>query len=166
MCVGTTTVACTSSCVVLACSPAFLSSFVSFLREMRGWRNVYSECLTWIYQLLSSSTALQGMVRRPFAELPQFRGPHGESPDANAMDLLEKLLQYDPEVRLTAQQALEHPFFENYHEPMDEPSAVRMMHVLSLVVWYCSASEIISLVLMGCHECWWLSLVMGGLTYE
>ena len=31
--------------------------------------------------------------------------------DAGAMDLLGKMLPYDPEQRLTAQQALQHPYF-------------------------------------------------------
>eukprot|EP00041_Stephanoeca_diplocostata_P011563 m.191359 g.191359 ORF g.191359 m.191359 type:complete len:445 (+) comp18589_c0_seq8:241-1575(+) len=70
-------------------------------------------------------TALAGMVRRPFADLPQFRGPSNETPDAEAMDLLERLLQYDPDVRPTAEEALRHPFFSEYHVPTDEPIAAQ-----------------------------------------
>jgi serine/threonine protein kinase len=31
--------------------------------------------------------------------------------DATGVDLLNKMLQYDPARRITAQEALEHPFF-------------------------------------------------------
>jgi len=44
-------------------------------------------------------------------------------PEASAMeiDLLEKLLEYDPEKRLSAEEALAHPFFARFHNPKDEP---------------------------------------------
>ena len=37
-----------------------------------------------------------------------------------AVDLLEKLLVMDPDHRLTAEQALAHPYFANYADPDDE----------------------------------------------
>ena len=37
-----------------------------------------------------------------------------------AVDLLEKLLVIDPDHRLTAEQALAHPYFANYANPDDE----------------------------------------------
>lgn len=40
-----------------------------------------------------------------------------------ALDLLEKLLVFDPRKRLTAEEALKHPYLECYHDPSDEPSA-------------------------------------------
>ena len=42
----------------------------------------------------------------------------GASP--TAVDLLEKLLVMDPDHRLTAEQALAHPYFANYADPDDE----------------------------------------------
>ncbi|KAL6942137.1 mitogen-activated protein kinase smk1 [Hanseniaspora vineae] len=39
----------------------------------------------------------------------------------NGLDLLEKLVLWDPEARLTVEQALEHPFFKNVKNPKDEP---------------------------------------------
>lgn len=72
---------------------------------------------TWV------NSALNGMQRQRLAELPRFFGPNGEAPDPHAMDLLERLLQYEPEQRLTAEQAIRHPFFEEYHDPADEPRA-------------------------------------------
>ena len=40
-----------------------------------------------------------------------------------AIDLLEKLLATQPGDRLTAEQALEHPYFADLHEPTNEPAA-------------------------------------------
>lgn len=41
------------------------------------------------------------------------------SPD-HAIDLLEKLLKFDPSERITAADALKHPYFSEYHDYMDE----------------------------------------------
>ncbi|CAK9437343.1 uncharacterized protein LODBEIA_P17210 [Lodderomyces beijingensis] len=38
-----------------------------------------------------------------------------------AVDLLEKLLVFDPNKRLTVKQALKHPYLASYHDPLDEP---------------------------------------------
>jgi mitogen-activated protein kinase 15 len=48
-------------------------------------------------------------------------------PSANeeAADLLIKLLQFNPYKRLTAEQALQHPYVAQFHNPADEPSAPR-----------------------------------------
>eukprot|EP00818_Percolomonas_sp_WS_P006607 CAMPEP_0117443752 /NCGR_PEP_ID=MMETSP0759-20121206/4867_1 /TAXON_ID=63605 /ORGANISM="Percolomonas cosmopolitus, Strain WS" /LENGTH=401 /DNA_ID=CAMNT_0005235757 /DNA_START=288 /DNA_END=1493 /DNA_ORIENTATION=- len=44
-------------------------------------------------------------------------------PDATneAIDLLEGMLQFNPEKRLTVEQALAHPFMKEMHDPEDEP---------------------------------------------
>ncbi len=38
-----------------------------------------------------------------------------------AVDILEKTLIFDPHKRITAAQALEHPYVAQYHDPSDEP---------------------------------------------
>lgn len=40
-----------------------------------------------------------------------------------AVDLLEKMLVLDTDQRITAAEALAHPYFAQYHDPDDEPEA-------------------------------------------
>ena len=49
-------------------------------------------------------------------------------PDASpeGIDLLKKILVIDPEKRITVEEALEHPFFEDLHFPEDEPSMEKL----------------------------------------
>lgn len=54
--------------------------------------------------------------RVPFAE----RFPHT---DREALDLLDKMLVYDVNTRITAGDALAHPYLAPYHNPADEPVA-------------------------------------------
>jgi len=42
---------------------------------------------------------------------------------AEAHDMLDQLLQFNPDKRLTADQALAHPYMKELHDPSDEPSA-------------------------------------------
>ncbi|CEH19385.1 mitogen-activated protein kinase [Ceraceosorus bombacis] len=43
--------------------------------------------------------------------------------DPVALDLLEKMLVFDPRTRITAAEALSHPYLAPYHDPSDEPEA-------------------------------------------
>ncbi|KAJ2479277.1 MAPK protein hog1 [Coemansia sp. RSA 2131] len=43
--------------------------------------------------------------------------------DPLAIDLLEKMLVFDPRKRITAAEALAHPYLETYHDEADEPGA-------------------------------------------
>ncbi|TPX47508.1 hypothetical protein SeMB42_g02270 [Synchytrium endobioticum] len=40
----------------------------------------------------------------------------------SAIDLLERMLQFDPSTRITVEAALAHPYLENYHDEQDEPA--------------------------------------------
>ncbi|CAG8607444.1 16583_t:CDS:10 [Dentiscutata erythropus] len=57
---------------------------------------------------------LPRMQKRPFAKI---------FPNANALaiDLLERLLTFDPAQRITVEKALDHPYLAVWHEPNDEP---------------------------------------------
>lgn len=51
----------------------------------------------------------------PFAELFPGADPLG-------IDLLERMLDFDPYTRITVEEALQHKYLELYHDPLDEPS--------------------------------------------
>lgn len=48
---------------------------------------------------------------------------NGISVTITAVDLLEKMLVLDTDKRITAAEALAHPYFAQYHDPDDEPEA-------------------------------------------
>ena len=43
-----------------------------------------------------------------------------------AIDLVSKMLKFDPDKRITVEQALEHPYINELHDPSDEPVAKRV----------------------------------------
>lgn len=49
--------------------------------------------------------------------------------DRDALDLLEKLLVFDPSLRLTAEEALTHPFLQQFSCEEDEPIVLKPFHV-------------------------------------
>ena len=51
-------------------------------------------------------------------------------PDAShlAIDLMEKMLQFNPERRITVEQALAHPYLAQMHDPASELSAPGTLH--------------------------------------
>lgn len=63
--------------------------------------------------------SLQPKTGKALGDLPQC--------PADALDLLKKLLQFNPNKRLTAEQALEHPYLSKFHDPATEPSALALL---------------------------------------
>lgn len=49
--------------------------------------------------------------------------PHA---DERALDLLDKMLTFNPHKRITVEQCLEHPYLEQYYEPTDEVSMTQI----------------------------------------
>lgn len=60
--------------------------------------------------------SLKVMKKRDFKDV--FRGAN-----PLAIDLLEKMLELDADKRITAEQALAHPYLEKYSDPSDEPTS-------------------------------------------
>ncbi|KAK9319134.1 kinase-like domain-containing protein [Lipomyces orientalis] len=58
--------------------------------------------------------SLPYMPRVPFSKLFPTANPQ-------ALDLLSKMLAFDPAERITVQDALEHPYLSVWHDPADEP---------------------------------------------
>ncbi|XP_063049480.1 mitogen-activated protein kinase 14A [Engraulis encrasicolus] len=61
--------------------------------------------------------SLPTMPKRNFADV--FIGANPQ-----AVDLLERMLVLDTDVRITAAEALEHDYFSQYHDPEDEPESL------------------------------------------
>nr|UCK81538.1 mitogen-activated protein kinase 14 [Arenicola marina] len=61
-------------------------------------------------------STLQVMQRKDLREILP-----GANPEA--IDLLERMLDLDPESRITAEQALAHPYLRQYADPSDEPES-------------------------------------------
>ena len=51
-------------------------------------------------------------------QVPMFGTFTQASPE---IDLMERIFVFDPKQRITAAQALQHPYFETFHDAMDEP---------------------------------------------
>ncbi|PGH34332.1 CMGC/MAPK/P38 protein kinase [[Emmonsia] crescens] len=57
---------------------------------------------------------------------------HISTADIEALDLIEQLLHFDPEIRYPASQALEHAYVSLYHDPADEPTSERTWSIADL----------------------------------
>ncbi|KAK5581277.1 hypothetical protein RB653_001308 [Dictyostelium firmibasis] len=51
------------------------------------------------------------------------------SASVDALDLLKKLLQFNPDKRITAEEALAHPFVTQFHNPAEEPHFDRIIKI-------------------------------------
>lgn len=63
---------------------------------------------------------VDGLPDKPATPL---RSIFGDSVNPHAVDICEKLLVFDPANRMTAKEALEHPYLAEYHDPECEPTA-------------------------------------------
>uniref|UniRef100_A0A4W4GAI4 Mitogen-activated protein kinase 15 n=1 Tax=Electrophorus electricus TaxID=8005 RepID=A0A4W4GAI4_ELEEL len=65
------------------------------------------------------ASVIQRMLLRPQVPIGDLLQP---SVPADALDLLQHLLVFNPDNRLTAEQALQHPYVAKFHNPASEPS--------------------------------------------
>ena len=75
-----------------------------------------SENLTWIMNP-SARTYLQSLphrTKKPWNEIMP-------NADPTALDLLDKMLCFNPNNRISVEDALAHPYFVHYYDPADEP---------------------------------------------
>uniref|UniRef100_A0A672JBX0 mitogen-activated protein kinase n=1 Tax=Salarias fasciatus TaxID=181472 RepID=A0A672JBX0_SALFA len=73
-------------------------------------------CVLVFFQARNYISSLPQMPKRDFTDV--FLGANPQ-----AVDLLEKMLVLDTDKRITAAEALAHPYFSQYHDPDDEPEA-------------------------------------------
>ena len=74
------------------------------------------------YYGIKSRRAREYIRSLPFKKKVPFRTLFPKTSDL-ALDLLEKLLAFNPVKRITVEEALKHPYLEPYHDPEDEPTA-------------------------------------------
>ena len=74
------------------------------------------------YYGIKSRRAREYIRSLPFKKKIPFRALFPKSNEL-ALDLLEKLLAFNPAKRITVEDALRHPYLEPYHDPDDEPTA-------------------------------------------
>lgn len=98
-------------------------SFFPFLLESSS--NFENIICTYFYDFRKRTYQAQDYIRSlPFKSGIPFPSLF---PSANplALDLIQKLLTFDPTERISCEQALEHPYLAVWHEPSDEPVCER-----------------------------------------
>lgn len=75
-----------------------------------------------VIQTICSENTLRFVQSLPKRERVDFRERFPNT-DPEALDLLDKMLVFDLNKRITAAQSLSHPYLAPYHNPADEPEA-------------------------------------------
>lgn len=74
------------------------------------------------YYGIKSRRAREYIRSLPFKKKIPFKAMFPKCNDL-ALDLLERLLAFNPAKRISVDDALRHPYLEPYHDPEDEPTA-------------------------------------------
>lgn len=75
-----------------------------------------------VIETICSENTLNFVQSLPFKEPVPFE-ERFKNWDPLSIDLLKKMLCFDPKKRVNAAEALQHPYLEPYHDPTDEPIA-------------------------------------------
>ncbi len=75
-----------------------------------------------VIDTIGSENTLRFVKSLPHREPVPFASKF-KNADPEAIDLLEKMLMFDPRKRIVAADALAHPYLAPYHDPTDEPVA-------------------------------------------
>jgi mitogen-activated protein kinase 1/3 len=75
------------------------------------------------YYGIKSRRARDYIRSLPFKKKVSLKDMFPDKTSPLALDLLEKLLAFNPVKRITVEEALRHPYLEPYHDPEDEPTA-------------------------------------------
>jgi len=99
----------------------YLNVFSNIVRAMGVPPGEFCEALdeksqAWLHKSFGDSTTqhLRDFLREPLGKIPFFATKEGQSDLDQAIDLIDSILKYDPKARLTAEEALTHPFFRDY----------------------------------------------------
>lgn len=74
------------------------------------------------YYGIKSRRAREYIRSLPFKKKIPWKAMFPKTSDL-ALDLLDRLLAFNPVKRITVEEALKHPYLEPYHDPDDEPTA-------------------------------------------
>lgn len=72
-----------------------------------------------------AQTLLESMRKSPFVGLKEFQGKASKE----ALDLLRRMLAFNPKNRITVNEALQHPYVKDFHNPDDEPACNRVIKI-------------------------------------
>jgi p38 MAP kinase len=75
-----------------------------------------------VINTIASENTLRFVKSLPHRERQPLKNKF-KNADATAIDLLERMLVFDPKKRITATEALAHEYLAPYHDPTDEPTA-------------------------------------------
>ncbi|GMF75478.1 unnamed protein product [Aspergillus oryzae] len=114
-------------------APEIMLTFKEYTKAIDVWSVGYHHQLTLILDVLGTPTmedyygiksrrAREYIRSLPFKKKIPFKALFPKANDL-ALDLLERLLAFNPAKRITVEEALRHPYLEPYHDPEDEPTA-------------------------------------------
>lgn len=74
-------------------------------------------------QFIKSNRAISFIRGLPHSPSGNFHSLFSSNTNPKALDLIEKMLQFNPSKRITVKEALQHPYLSSLHDPNNEPSA-------------------------------------------